>query len=166
MMADKLFSIDINSPAQWPEKVKCGDCGGSGERCAHGEHFVCLSGGIPSGGDSFLICEGCVWFDKCPSCTDEYITEWYEKGVMEECENCEAPSDDCTECNNGYIYRPLTWLEIASEVEATQKTCNQFGECDMFDGSEKTRKTQCKIDCFRAIQTFQGKEIIKRKVKL
>jgi hypothetical protein len=175
-LPDTSRLIDPNEPAQWPEKVKCGDCGGSGEKdCGFFEETYCYEYQnyeydciAPDYEEHEGDCDSCS-HKKCPSCTDGYITEWYEKGVMEnkKCKDChlcyggfchykEKKSADFNEkvqvlldysCGRFKIFRPLTWLELANTT-TVQKNVG------IRDGGH--------ID----VPGFQGKEIIKRKVKL
>jgi hypothetical protein len=229
---------DLNSPATYPKKVTCEDCGGeqmkvlysSGEQRylnsvpmkmlipyenqaiinhsqtlarlnergglgLHEMYAIMNDGLLPSKGKFEAVMKipiGTILKSlDCPSCTDGWVYPLYEQVVREENTDCkyfsvcksraEAKDWDydafyecATNCKNGYIYRTLTWLEIASEVEATEKM-------GMRQAADKTALPvliledvkQAKAEDFgppvpcieSAIKTFQGKEVIERLVQ-
>jgi hypothetical protein len=199
----KLDSIiDQNSPAQYPKKVTCEDCGGeqmkvlysSGEQRylnsvpmkmlipyenqaiinhsqtlarlnergglgLHEMYAIMNDGLLPSKGKFEAVMKipiGTILKSlDCPSCTDGYVTKWYEQVVREECrkhekwKECEKDIQPLCDEHPCYFDRPL---EIASEVEATEKM-----------GMRQAEDFGPPVPCIEsAIKTFQGKEVIER----
>jgi hypothetical protein len=167
-LADKITEVSLNSPAQWEEEVDCEDCGGSGRRKLYYNQHIRLMEWDKDGNKRQKT-------ERCPSCTDGKVKRTIGVFVREECGNCRGSGcypigaceqsggvlevdhhSPCPKCVEGYIYRQLTLQEILSEVETDVifdiKSVDIAGK--MYDMPRN----------MKAIQTFHGKEVVRREV--
>jgi hypothetical protein len=143
----------LNSPATYPKLVDCDECGGSGKK-------PCVKDGACNNSDYIEeyvnVCER----TNCPPCTDGKVWRPHKKGIMVECEGCNG--DIChnvENCEDGYIYRQLTWAEIANMEKRITVPHFDLGGIPTGSTIDNAALTM------DAIEYFEGKEVIERLIQ-